>query len=212
MRTLTPEEQAQKAADAAMRLDSTRTYFIVWEQWHTEYKIIQRTESFNNVLKWLQAERKAYGGVCSFAMRWGFEPESAILVWDRICKYCDTELTRLLDDEPPVQSSTTKQHASIELPVIEAPPIEEPQYFNMAQATAARIGKALQEPNELLQGYTKKKIAKILMEHCRDEKGKPFVSLESAMSNQSAACYLDSYERRLFTQVKAAIEVTIKPL
>lgn len=111
MGTLTPEEQAQKAEDAATLFDSTKTFLTVWEQWHTKYRIFKGMESSDNVLKWLQAERKAYGGACSFAMRWGYEPEVAILVWEKIYKFCDAELTRLSNDEPPVENSGTKQDA-----------------------------------------------------------------------------------------------------
>lgn len=102
---LTQEEQERQKNDAAILLDNSRVYITVWERWESEYKVIKRTELPNNVLRWLQDERKAYGGAYTYAVRWGTDPLTPVVVWEQIYHYCDAELNRLLADPPPVDTA-----------------------------------------------------------------------------------------------------------
>lgn len=81
----------------------------------------------------------------------------------------------------------------------------------MKQATAARIGIALMEKGKLLYSWTKKDVANLLTEQCRDEKGKKFNSLESAMKNDAVKTDLIGKEQKLLTQVEAIINLAINP-
>lgn len=140
----------------------------------------------------------------------------------KYCKFVLQDLYAVMFPEKTLSSSPTKStsykdDSSSELPFMATPPIR-PEYLRMKQSIAARIGLKLKEKGGPLYHWKNKKVAELLNEHCRDEKGEKFNSLESAMKSPSTrtaaievkgSIIFRGREEILFNQVKAIIEVAI---